>query len=133
MLTAYFKVVNYEGCCELDFYFASEPICGCKPYIPRYKLDYKPPRTPLIPWQLPTRDYNDPSRRSSGKRQTSYWKIDSIYYGRDREFIIEDKKEETFEDENMEANVQVIEYHQLPDIKSNDVNNTLLHSMHQEE
>jgi len=42
----------YEGCCELDLYFAIEFICGCKPYIPRYKLDYKPPRTRLIPWQL---------------------------------------------------------------------------------
>ena len=40
----------YEGCCELDLYFASESVCGCKPYIPRYKLDYKPPKTPLIPW-----------------------------------------------------------------------------------
>jgi len=35
-------------------------------------------------------------------------------------FIIEDKKKETLEDENMEANVQVIEYRQLPDIKSNE-------------
>jgi len=47
----------YEGCCELDFYFASEFICGCKPHIPMYKLDHEPSRTPLIPGQLPIEDY----------------------------------------------------------------------------
>jgi len=47
-------------------------------------------------------------------------------------FIIKDKKEETLEDENMKANVQVIEYRQLPDIKSNDVKRSLLDSMNQE-
>jgi len=39
----------YEGCCELDLNVASEVICRCKPYIPRYMLDYRPPRAPLIP------------------------------------------------------------------------------------
>jgi len=48
------------------------------------------------------------------------------------EFIIKDKKEETLEDENMEAKVQVIKYRQLPEIKSNDVNNNILDSMNHE-
>ena len=29
----------YEDCCGFDLYFASEFRCGCKPYIPSYKLD----------------------------------------------------------------------------------------------
>ena len=33
----------YEGSCELDLYFATESICGCKPYIPKYKPGFKPP------------------------------------------------------------------------------------------
>ena len=39
----------YEGCYELDLYFASKVKCRCKPYICRYMLDYKPSRAPLIP------------------------------------------------------------------------------------
>ena len=26
----------YDSCCQLDLYFASEFIYGCKPYIPQY-------------------------------------------------------------------------------------------------
>ena len=69
------------------------------------------PETPLILWQLPSEDYNNSSTRSYQKRPPSYLKkTDSIYYDHDRGFTIEDKKEATLEDENMEANVQVIEY-----------------------
>jgi len=111
MFTACFKVVKFMKDVRVRslLYFASESICGCKPYIPTYKPDYRPPRTPLIPWQLPTRDYNKLSRRYFGNRPTSYWKTDSIYYEHDREFILEDKEEETLEDENIEAKVQVTE------------------------
>ena len=83
----------YEGCCELDIYFAGESICRCKSYIRWYKLGYRPPRTPLIPCQPPNGDYNDPSRKYSKKRLTSYRKTDSIYHEHDRKFIIEDKIE----------------------------------------
>jgi len=59
--------------------------------------------------------------------------VDPAYYkAHDTEFIVEDKKEETLKGENMKANVQVIEYNQLLDIKSNDVNNSLLDPMNQE-
>jgi len=87
---------------ELDLYFARELICGCKPYITRSKPDYTPPRTLLIPWQLPTRDYRDSSVRSSKNQATSYlnetgW--NSICYDlQDSGFIIEDKEEKTLED-----------------------------------
>ena len=37
----------YEGCCQLYLYFASEFICGRRPYIPSY--DGERPRTPIIP------------------------------------------------------------------------------------
>ena len=33
----------YDDCCELDLYFASEFICGCKPYIPHYMWDRELP------------------------------------------------------------------------------------------
>jgi len=33
----------YNGCCELDLYFASEFIYGFKPYIPQYMWDHKLP------------------------------------------------------------------------------------------
>ena len=105
----------YEGRCELDLYFASESICDCKLYIPWYTLDYKPSRTPSIPWQLSNGDYNNSPRRSSRKKPPSYLKADLSCYERNRRFIIEDKIEETLKDHNMEANVQVIEYRQLPD------------------
>ena len=97
-----------EGRCKLDLYFASEFISGCKLYIPRYKPDYEPPRTPLIPRQLPTGDHKDSSWRSSGEQPNSYLnKIDSIYYVHGRGIIIEDKKEETLEDKHMKVDVQV--------------------------
>jgi len=68
------------------------------------------------------------------KEPTSYLhKTDPAYYDAyNRGFIIENKKEETLEDENMEADVQVIEYRQLPDIEANDAHNSLLDSMNQE-
>jgi len=55
-------------------------------------------------------------------------KTDPICYEHDRGFIIEDKKEKTLEDKNIESNVQFMEYHQLSDVKSNDVENILLDS-----
>jgi len=74
----------------------------------------------------PTRDYKDSSWRSLGKRSTSYLnETNSITYEHDKRFIIEEKKGDALEDENMETDVQVIEYHELPNIKSNDVNNLL--------
>ena len=93
----------YEGYCELDLFFASEFICGCRPYIPKYKLD----RTPLISLQLPTGDYRDSSPRSSGKQPPSYLnETHLICYGvHHRRFISEDKKEETLEDECIKRNV----------------------------
>ena len=69
---------------------------------------------------------------------------DPTYYdAHDMGFIIKDKKQETLEDENMEVDVQVIEYLQLSNVlikknlqlsnvKSNNVNNSLLNSMNQE-
>lgn len=57
----------YEDCCELDLYFASEFICGCRPYIPSYKLDCERPRTPIIPWQHSIEDYKVSSQRFSKK------------------------------------------------------------------
>ena len=59
----------YEGCCELDLYFANEVICGCMPYIPMYMLDSKAPRAPLIPWKIFTNDYGVPSARFCRDRQ----------------------------------------------------------------
>ena len=101
-------------------------ICGCKPYIPRYKLAYKPPRTPLIPWQLPTRDYKDSSLRSSGRQPTSYLnETDSnsiCYDAHDRRFIVEVKKEETVEDEHMKGDVKVQGHGQLSDINVGSMN-----------
>ena len=119
----------YKGCCELDLYFASEFICGCEPYIPRYKLDYKPPRTSLIPWQLPTRDYRDSSLMSSRRQPTSYLHetdLNSICYdAHDRTFIIEGNKEKTLEDEYMNRDVQVQEHGQLSDISIGSMNQEL--------
>jgi len=41
---AFCKLQGCQICegCELYLHFASEVICGCKPYIPRYMLDYEP-------------------------------------------------------------------------------------------
>jgi len=51
----------YGSYCELDLYFASDVICRCKPYIPRYMLDHIPPRAPSIPWTiLRSEDYRVP-------------------------------------------------------------------------
>jgi len=55
----------YEGCCELDLCFAREFICGCRPYIRRYKLDYECSRAPTIPWQRSAEDYKVSSLRFS--------------------------------------------------------------------
>jgi len=73
--------------------------------------DYELPRAHLIPSELPFGDYWVSSLRSSRKQPTSYlYEIDPAYYDAyDREFIIGDKKEETLEDENMEADVQVVD------------------------
>jgi len=58
---------------------------------------------------------------------------DPTYYdAHDMGFIVKDKKQETLEDANMEVDVQVIEYLQLSNVKSNNVNNSLLNSMNQE-
>ena len=55
----------YKAATGLNLPFASEFSCGCKPYIQKYKLDYEPLRTPLIPWQLPPEDSWVSSLRSS--------------------------------------------------------------------
>jgi len=47
---------SYEDCCDLGIYFASEFICGCRPCIPRYKLDHETPKARLIPWQHAAED-----------------------------------------------------------------------------
>lgn len=56
MLSVLFRKLQgchiYEDCCELDLYFASDVICGCKPYIAWCILGYESPRAPLIPLQL---------------------------------------------------------------------------------
>jgi len=124
----------YDGCCELDLYFASKFICGSKPYIPHYLWDYERLKAPLIPSKLLIGNCRISSLRSSRKEPTSYLhETDLAYYDAyDRGFIIENKKEETLEEENMETDVQVIEYRELPDIEVNDVNNSILDSMNQE-
>jgi len=55
----------YEGCCELDLYFASEAIYGCKHYISRYMLDHQCPRAPLVSWAIPNNYYRVPYSRLS--------------------------------------------------------------------
>jgi len=89
----------------------------------------------LILWQLPIEDYRVSSLRSYRKQSTSYLQeTNTPYYDAyDKGFIIEDKKDETLEDKCMKVDVQVIQYHQLPNInKSNDVNNNLCDYMNQE-
>jgi len=89
--------------------------------------DYALPRAPLIPLKLLIEECRVLSLRSSKKGPTSYLhdKSNPTYYDAyDRGFIIEDKIDETLEDENLEADVQIIEHRQLPDIQSNDVNNS---------
>ena len=62
----------YEGCCELELYFASEVICRCGPYIPRYMLDYRPPRAPLVLWRIPINDYGVSSSRCYTRPHNCY-------------------------------------------------------------
>ena len=62
----------YDGCCELNLYFASEFICGCKPYIYHYMWDHELLRAPLIPSKLLTGDYRVSSLRFSRQEPTSY-------------------------------------------------------------
>ena len=51
----------------------------------------------------------------------------------DSGFIIQDKKEDTFEDEYMKGDVQLQEHNQLSDFsRSNDFNNNFIGSMNQE-
>jgi len=109
----------YDGCCELDLYFASEFICYCKLYIPQYMWNHELPRAPLIPSKLLIRDCRVSSLRSSRKEPTSYLhETDRTYYNAyDGGLIIKNKKEETLKDENMKADVQVIQSHQLPDVE----------------
>ena len=109
---------DYEGCCELDLYLASESICGCKHYIPKYKQDYKPPRATLILLQLPKGDYRDSAPRSFGNQPTSYLNETYLicYDAHDRVLTIEGNKEVTFEDKCMKEDVQVQENRQLSDI-----------------
>jgi len=96
--------------------------------------DYELPKAPLIPSKLLIGDCRVSSRRSFRKEPTSYLhELDPAYYNAyDRGFIIENRKEDTLDDEHMQANVQVMEYRQLPDIEANDVNNSLIDSMNQE-
>ena len=96
--------------------------------------DHELPTAPLIPSKLLNEDCRVSSLKSSKKEPTSHLhESDRIYYDAyDRGFIIENKKEDTLDDENMQANVQLIEYRQLPNIEANDVNNSLIDSMNQE-
>ena len=96
--------------------------------------DYELPKAHLIPSKLLIGDCRVSSLRSSKKESTSYLhETDPAYYDAyDREFIIENKKEETLEEQNRETDIQVIEYRELPDIEANDVNNSILDSMNQE-
>ena len=74
--------------------------------------DYELPKAHLIPSKLLIGDYLVSSLRFSRKEPTSYLhETDPAYYDAyDRGFIIENKKEATLDDENMQANVQVIKY-----------------------
>ena len=96
--------------------------------------DHELPRAPLIHSKLLIKDCRVSSLKSSTKEPTSYLhEPDPIYYDAyDRGFIIENKKEETLEEQNMKIDVQVIEYRELPDIEANDVNNSILDSINQE-
>ena len=71
----------YDGCCELDLYFASKFICGCEPYIPHYMWDYELPKAPLIPSKLLIGYCRVSSLRSSRKEPTSFLhETDPVYY-----------------------------------------------------
>jgi len=97
-------------------------------------LDYELPRAPMIPSKLLIEDCRVSSLRSFRKYPTSYLhETNPTYYGAHaRGFIIKDRKDKTLEDENMKVDVQVIEYPQLPNIRSNDVKNNFLDSINQE-
>jgi len=88
----------------------------------------------VIPSKFLTRDYRVSSLRSSRKEPTSYLhETDHAYYDTyDREFIIENKRKETIEEENIETDAKVIEYREHPDIEVNDINNSILDSLNQE-
>ena len=74
--------------------------------------DHELPRAPLIPSKLLIVDCRVSSLKSSREEPISYLhETDPIYYDAyDRGFIIENKKKDTLDDENMQANVQVIKY-----------------------
>jgi len=93
----------YKGYCELDLYFASKVICACKPYIPRYMLDFEPPSAPLIPWQLCTEDYRVP--RPTLSRDTLSCNVDETHltYGR-RAYTKEGKGETVKKESTMWSN-----------------------------
>lgn len=107
----------YEGCCELDLYFASEVICRCKPYIPRYMLDYRPPRAPLIPSRILTDNYGVPSSRCSTRPLNCYLDKEHHAYSdaNYRQTFIEDDKEKIFEKESSKEEVELTKPHQVLD------------------
>jgi len=107
----------YESGCELDLCFASVVIYGCKPYIPRYMLDYRPPRAPLIPWTIPASDYGVPSSRFSRGLLVCYLDEEHSTYSdaNYRRAFIEDDKDETCKDESSKEDVQETKPHQVLD------------------
>jgi len=70
--------------------------------------DQELPGSPLIPLKLLIGDCRISCLRSSRKEPTSYLhETDATYYDAyDRGFLIGDKKKETLEDENIEADAQ---------------------------
>lgn len=102
----------YEGCCELDLYFASEVICGCKPYILWYMLDYRPRRATVIPWQHLAEDHGVSSLRSYRNQPISCLEDTNLAYldAHDKGVVVREIKEDTYIREHQEAQEAIGEH-----------------------
>jgi len=126
-VNAFYKLQGsqiYKDCCELHFYFTIELICGCRPHIPSYKLDYERSRAPIIPWQHSTEDYKVSSQRFSRKQSICYLEETNLTYleTHEREVVIREIKEETFLDEPTREHVprtKVLDRNMLVDVEVN--------------
>jgi len=85
--------------------------------MPRYMLDYRPPRDPLIPWAIPTNDCGVPYLRFSRGLPVCYLDEEHPTYSNThyRRAFIEDDKEETCKDEFSNEDVLMIKPNQVLD------------------
>lgn len=114
----------------MNLYFASEFICGCRPYIPSHKLDYEPSEAPIIPWQHSVEDYRVSSVRSYKKQPSSCLEETNPTYpdAHDRGAV-----KESFLDEPIREHVLGIEDHYVSDLSTEiDVQDNSFDQMNQE-